>query len=373
MNILEEIQLTARAWGILAGPAILLGLAVWLTLPQRWSFSLPPQRERAMPWTGWEVALALLAAVLLPDLGRAWMEFTFGAVTEEDTLYLRYLGVAISYPLVVALVLTVLIVRRNTRPYQLGIHAWRWRQGIVLGIVAWLLSTPLVEGTNILVSWIHWQWKGNVPKPHDLVKLVQGSDPGLGWTLLLLVALLLGTILEEFTFRGVLQRWMGKMAWRGHLILLLAFLLALGGDQLLTPTALFVLVLAPGFHFCPLFFFPFFPIRGNYPRPQIPRELSEGITEHPDAFQSNSKPGLLEAMARLGDPRWQDPRLNQPRAVYATAVFFASVHPWPTPVPLFLLGLLLGWCAWRTQSLVAPLTLHILFNAVACVELAMGL
>ena len=37
---------------------------------------------------------------------------------------------------------------------------------------------------------------------------------------------------------------------------------------------------------------------------------------------------------------------------------------WPTPIPLFGLGLGLGWLAYRTRRLVAPVTLHVLFNAV---------
>ena len=70
-------------------------------------------------------------------------------------------------------------------------------------------------------------------------------------------------------------------------------------------------------------------------------------------------------------PPQQDPRVNQPRAIFATALLFACVHDWPTPVPLFLLGLLLGWLAYRTQGLVAPITLHVLFNATSCIQLAL--
>jgi membrane protease YdiL (CAAX protease family) len=57
-------------------------------------------------------------------------------------------------------------------------------------------------------------------------------------------------------------------------------------------------------------------------------------------------------------------------AIYATALLFGSIHSnWPTPVALFVLGLGLGWLAYRTQSLVGPMVLHMLFNGVACVTL----
>jgi membrane protease YdiL (CAAX protease family) len=60
---------------------------------------------------------------------------------------------------------------------------------------------------------------------------------------------------------------------------------------------------------------------------------------------------------------------KQPMAgVFAAALLFAWFHArvWPSPVPLLWLALGLGWLALRTRSLVAPIVLHGLFNAVAC-------
>jgi membrane protease YdiL (CAAX protease family) len=55
------------------------------------------------------------------------------------------------------------------------------------------------------------------------------------------------------------------------------------------------------------------------------------------------------------------------RAVYATAALFAVVHSsvWPNPVPLFVLGLALGWLAVRTNGVLVPVIVHGLFNAVS--------
>src|SRR5262249_19217310 len=56
------------------------------------------------------------------------------------------------------------------------------------------------------------------------------------------------------------------------------------------------------------------------------------------------------------------------RAIYSTALFFAVFHEvWPTPLPLFLLGLGLGYIAYRTQSLIAPVVCHALFKGIACI------
>ena len=57
--------------------------------------------------------------------------------------------------------------------------------------------------------------------------------------------------------------------------------------------------------------------------------------------------------------------------MFASSALFAAVHSfaWPSPVALFVLALGLGWLAHRTRSLVGPIVLHGLFNAVSCVLL----
>jgi membrane protease YdiL (CAAX protease family) len=56
-------------------------------------------------------------------------------------------------------------------------------------------------------------------------------------------------------------------------------------------------------------------------------------------------------------------------AVYASAALFAAVHSsvWPSPVPLFALGLGLGYLAVRTRGILVPVIVHGLFNAVSAV------
>jgi membrane protease YdiL (CAAX protease family) len=59
--------------------------------------------------------------------------------------------------------------------------------------------------------------------------------------------------------------------------------------------------------------------------------------------------------------------------VYATAAFFALLHPvWPNPIPLFALGLGLGYLAVRTNGLLVPVLVHGLFNAVSVVFVLRG-
>ena len=62
------------------------------------------------------------------------------------------------------------------------------------------------------------------------------------------------------------------------------------------------------------------------------------------------------------------------RALYVSAAFFALVHSavWPTPIPLFFLGLGLGWLAVRTRGIFVPVIVHGLFNAVSAVYVLRG-
>ncbi len=60
--------------------------------------------------------------------------------------------------------------------------------------------------------------------------------------------------------------------------------------------------------------------------------------------------------------------------VYASAALFAAIHSsvWPTPIPLFGLGLGLGWVAVRTNGVLAPAVVHGLFNAVSVLFVLSG-
>jgi membrane protease YdiL (CAAX protease family) len=61
-------------------------------------------------------------------------------------------------------------------------------------------------------------------------------------------------------------------------------------------------------------------------------------------------------------------------SIYATAALFAAAHSrvWPSPVPLFVLGIALGYLATRTNRIAACVVLHGLFNAVSFVYVLRG-
>jgi membrane protease YdiL (CAAX protease family) len=228
----------------------------------------------------------------------------------------------------------LLRVISGTRPYQLGLTTHRAGRNVLAGLLAWVAVTPFVYAVLNLTTWWFRQMFHLPPEEHPLTRLSQSGLSRVEWVLLVASAVAAAPVVEELLFRGVIQPWLAVRPWGGAGAMLAALVVALalrkpettsaqGGTgttgvlEQLVP-ALFVLVLVPPF--------------------------------------------LLV---------WRRSRTPVAPAVYGTSLLWAMMHTpiWPTPVPLFVLGLGLGYLAYRTQSLVAPLTLHALFNGVACVML----
>ncbi len=157
---------------------------------------------------------------------------------------------------------------------------------------------------------------------HPLAKLGANGD-GVGGVLLVLAACVCAPLMEEFCYRGLLVNWAGGRWYRPWCLLFPAGVLALAGPggTFNTPAVLFVLVLAGGAYF----------IQKFVKRPKFPRRT------------------VL--------------------AVWSSAALFAAAHSsvWPTPIPLFLLGLGLGYLTARTRSWTAAAVCHACFNAVSTV------
>src|SRR5262249_44451617 len=108
----------------------------------------------------------------------------------------------------------------RTRPSHLGLTRARWPENSVLGYLGFLLMTPLVLAAYVLTLSI----LGISPEDHAFKKLSQESL-GIGdWALLLSRAVVWAPILEELLFRGVLQGWLRRASFFGHVSVLLGTL-----------------------------------------------------------------------------------------------------------------------------------------------------
>jgi membrane protease YdiL (CAAX protease family) len=209
------------------------------------------------------------------------------------------------------------------------------------GYMTWVIITPVVY----FVGWVALivnAWVGGQSEQHPLLKLFEPGSVAPGVLLLLLAeAVIAAPIREELLFRGILLPWLAERRWGGDIALVLA-------------SAVGVLL-----------------------RPAL---QAQDLSEFTTVAGKMGPAFLVMAMAPLVRPiaewrflhRWlrihdDVSRAQTIRAIAGSAALFACVHSnvWPTPIPLAVLSLALGWLAVRTQSIVAPIFVHILFNAVA--------
>jgi len=199
---------------------------------------------------------------------------------------------------------------------------------VALGVAAWVAVTPVVFAVHVLTTWAAEQI-GSGTDEHPFSRLTSGLSPA-EQVLFGLIACYFTPLAEEVLFRGLFIGWTGGRWYRSWVILGLAAIPAVSagiGPDGKTGPIVFLGVLTVG----------------------------------------------LYAIQRLGSARpWFPARTVV--SVYATAALFALAHSrvWPSPVPLFVLGLALGYLATRTNRIAACVVLHGLFNAVSYVYVLRG-
>jgi membrane protease YdiL (CAAX protease family) len=341
-------------FGIWVALAVLGGTVLWLAArrqPELATPLLPLQRERAVPWDGFDILfISVLVFFLIPG--------TVLAALEESGFYRWYFGVSLldekapfermslwartaAFPLQMMLFFFLLHIRGRLELYQLGLTPVRLLPNITLGFRAWLVLTPIVFAVMIGAEKAYALWSPF--ETHPLVEAAQKQMPVIEWGWIFFLAVIAAPVTEELMFRGLIQRWAQVRLWGPDAILVAAFVFALytrskdletalsradSHDRLValvngTAPALFILLMIPGYIYSEVFAWRWLP----YP--------------------------------------------NAARSIYATSLLFAAVHSsvWPSPIPLFVMSLGLGFVAYRTQSLIPSITFHALFNLVSCIAM----
>ena len=248
----------------------------------------------------------------------------------------------IALPLQIVLWYGMARLAEGPRPV-FGIRPRRFAADFNAGYIAWLIFSPAAYLVNLVVVLLYVAYEGRPPEGHPIVTMLHAAgDPPRLYTLLFVQAVIVAPIGEELFFRGILQPFMADRSWGG--IACFGIAATLG-----------VLVHWPG------------PVSIN----------------DPAAIVSAAAPALFVAavLPLYWAAGWLPTRLlpihdplarrQAARAIVGTAVLFANFHAniWPTPIALFVLALGLGWLAYRTQSVVAPIVLHMLFNAITIITL----
>jgi membrane protease YdiL (CAAX protease family) len=348
MTFLEELLLSLLAWLLLAGCTAIPVIVCWVLFVRNRPHYL--QDLRPVRWSGFEVCLAFfVGVVLIPGLVGSVLrqthlvEIVYGppvsADSEVERIRENLWTMLAAYPLEMTLIPLLLRLASGTRLFDLGLTLYRGGANVVVGWLAWILVTPFVYVFNVLVASALWRLTDTPPDVHPITKLAEDHPLMVDWLLIVASAMLFAPMTEELLFRGVLQTWLIRRPWGAHMTMAISFVLAPlmrllsvkdsqwdGSTAVeLLPVAIFALVTLPGYLLC----------------------------------------------GRLAG-RWFS--VSAVRAIYAASLLFATFHAgvWPTPVPLFFLGLGLGFIAYRTQSLVAPIVFHSLFNGMTCLILILS-
>ncbi len=239
-------------------------------------------------------------------------------------------AVLITFPFQLLTAPLLLRFLSGTRPYHFGLTSQRLRDNALLGLLGWMVLTPPVHGINwAITEGFKWLAPDNVGK-HGFERLSQSeSVTGGELGLILFLAVVVAPIVEEISFRGVIQTWLTTSRSGAHFVMVMVFCLAFPMD------------------------------------PEKWTQLNNGdwLVLAPPLFVLLMVPGYLLVSRRQRTPAGT--------ALYATSMLFGMVHQavWPSPIALFVLALGLGWLALQTGSLVGPMVLHSLFNGVACVHM----
>jgi membrane protease YdiL (CAAX protease family) len=201
---------------------------------------------------------------------------------------------------------------------------------LAAGVVAWLVLTPVAFLVHFAAT-AAYAAAGGEPEEHPLTLIDPGRSPELA-VLFFTSACFVAPLTEELVFRRLFLPWAIGRHYRSQVLMTVATVAAIlrgsAADQLvlLGPPA-FILVVWAG-----LF------------------ALDRGLPVHPSY------------------------RRRVSAAVVSTAALFAAMHSsvWPSPVPLFVLGVGLGYLVARTRGVVAAAVCHGLFNAVSAVMLLRG-
>ena len=314
---------------------------------------LPAWKPWRVPWTGFEVLLAflILGPFLIPPvvseaLSRLGFfteiygpEFLVGPppagvdepaelrdrTSEANVVRMLWSGL-LSFPLQLGLLAAA----------RYGLYtAWKpdrtrsvFPARLALVGVAWLGLSVVVHAVHLAVN-LSFNGLGWTPEEHALTRL--GGRPALDRVLFAFEACVRAPVVEELFFRGVLLPWLFNRTYRVWPVLAAAAFMALLGCL---PAADPLDVLKRG----PIWF------------------------------------ALLLAVGWVGLSKAFPRRRRTLGAVWASSALFAAVHSsvWPTPIPLFVLGVGLGWVALRVRGWMVPAAVHGLFNAVSVLFVLRG-
>lgn len=302
---LAELGPMSLAYAILAG----LALCVAVVLKS-------PQSRRLPRYTTLEAVGLALFAVALPAIAMVFVQsahiYESSQAPVQPVSYQVAPGterIGVAYALALVNWIAILAVLGHVKYQPVDVKR---------GLLAFIALTPVVFGVYAIVLGLG-VFFGEPPDVHPL----SISDVGTpAKAIFFAISACLGApILEESAFRGLLLPWARERRWRPIAIVTLALVILLSAkDWDHRGTMLFAVDLVAAM-----------------------------------------------VLALFGREIWKKWPNRSASAIVSTAALFAALHAavWPTPVPLFALGVGLGMLTVRTGSAVPAMIAHALFNSVS--------
>jgi membrane protease YdiL (CAAX protease family) len=338
---IEALQMLLCGLMIAAG-AVPIGLAAWWVTRRNQEALWPPLRGWRVPWGGVEVFVALFVVSQLipafispaleqggfyqklygPDFPRAGStadegddaaKQRFGEASVSRSLWVGLISLPIQLGLL--LILCRVLYPDWKGPSREAAHAG----SIALAVVAWvaLASIVFMVHFGVLQAFHLFDWP---VEDHPLAR-IKPANTHFDRLLFVLLLCVSAPMVEEVLFRGVLLPWLLGRKYRVWPVLASGIVIAAAETW----------------------------------------QLATGPAVGPMLFAVSLLMGWFVIRALMRKKR------RMVGAIYASAALFAVVHShvWPSPVPLFVLGLGLGWLAVRTRGVLVPIIVHGLFNAVS--------
>jgi membrane protease YdiL (CAAX protease family) len=231
--------------------------------------------------------------------------------------------------LAIVLVPLTLWLTSRSRPADLGLTVVEFWFDVRTGAFTFLLVTPWVYGVNLLATLV---FESNHHPLEDMLRKEWGPATAL---LAVVSAVALAPVTEELLFRGVLLRWLNRIAF------------------------------------------------DDRRRRRAPASTQTELSEGPDSMWRSTAVSASGLSPSVSDPLSAPPRDDPSPArtvpelppVITTSVLFALLHvgQMPAPFAIFALSIALGLLAQRTGRLTASITLHALFNGFSTLALLAAL
>jgi membrane protease YdiL (CAAX protease family) len=377
----QEVATYLGSFGVVAGAAGLVAGLILVIFPHYRGRWLPLPWLPAGRWTGAEVIGCFMMYFLAPGIvyGLLQSSGAFGLLYDEepDLVRARLWTSPLALPLTLFLIATLLRLVSATQPSDLGLRKSRWPANVLLGCAAFAAVTlPLLALQAVLVNIFAW-------KPHELVKVAQEGLTGAEWALLFFTVVISAAVLEELLFRGLLQAWLRRASLLGQFVFVgtawwvgLNSALVLKGEQVDWRETNWGRV---AFTFLVVGAYTMLLKRLQDDKMFLTEEdflpATSSRFSDDDAGSDDTDSGPADDASLGGglsrndaEARWRSHDLQQqlrkgPLAILGSSLLFALMHQdWPSSIALFLLGLVLGWLAQRTQNLLPGMLLHSLFN-----------